>query len=47
MIITEYGPEFYEEVLALPAVQELYQSIDASVNGLGATLQEELAAAAG
>lgn len=47
MTITEYGPEFYEEVLALPAVQELYQTIDASVNGLGATLQEELAAAAG
>ena len=47
MIITEYGPEFYEEILALPAVQELYQTIDASVNGLGATLQEELAAAAG
>ena len=47
MTITEYGPEFYEEILALPAVQELYQTIDASVNGLGATLQEELAAAAG
>ena len=46
MTITEYGPEFYEEVLALPAVQELYKSIDASVNGLGATLQAELAAAA-
>lgn len=46
MTITEYGPEFYEEVLALPAVQDLYKSIDASVNGLGATLQEELAAAA-
>lgn len=46
MIITEYGPEFYEEVLALPAVQDLYKSIDDSVNGLGTTLQEELAAAA-
>lgn len=46
MTITEYGPEFYEEVLALPGVQDLYKSIDASVNGLGTTLQEELAAAA-
>ena len=46
MIITEYGPEFYEEVLALPAVQDLYKSIDDSVNGLGQTLQDELAAAA-
>ena len=42
MTITEYGPEFYEEVLALPAVQDLYKTIDDSVNGLGQTLQESV-----
>ena len=47
MTIIEYGPEFFEEVLALPGVQELYASIDEQTNGLAQTLQDELAAAAG
>ena len=47
MTITEYAPEFYDEVLAVPGVQELYTTINASVNGLGETLQAELEAAAG
>ena len=47
MTIIEYGPEFFEEVLALPGVQELYASIDEQTGGLAQTLQDELAAAAG
>lgn len=43
MTITEYDDSFYDEVLALDGVKELYTSIDESVNGLGTTLQEELA----
>ena len=47
MTIIEYGPEFFEEVLALPGVQELYASIDEQTGGLAQILQDELAAAAG
>lgn len=38
MTIIEYPDSFYEEILALDAVQDLYSSIDATVNGLGTTL---------
>lgn len=44
MTIIEYGPEFFDEILALPAVKELYKKIDDSVGGLGTVLQNELAA---
>ena len=47
MTIIEYGPEFFDEVLALPGVQELYASIDEQTGGLAQILQDELAAAAG
>lgn len=43
----EYDDSFYQEILALDTVQALYDKIDADVNGLGTTLQEELAAAQG
>ena len=46
MTLIEYEPEFFEEVLAVPAVQELYTSINEDTNGLAQTLQDELAAAA-
>ena len=44
MTLIEYEPAFYEEILALDGVQELYTQIDADVNGLGTLLQEALAA---
>ena len=47
MTIIEYQPEFFEEVLALPGVQQLYSDINTDTNGLAQTLQDELAAAAG
>ena len=47
MTIIEYDQAFFDEVLALPGVQELYASIDEQTNGLAQTLQDELAAAAG
>lgn len=43
MTLIEYAPEFYDEVLAVPGVVELYKSIDSSIGGLGTTLQEALA----
>lgn len=46
MTIIEYGPEFYDEILALDSVKDLYKQIDASIGGLGTTLQESLEAAA-
>lgn len=46
MTLIEYDDSFFDEVLALDAVQELYTSIDEQVNGLGTTLQESLEAAA-
>ena len=47
MTLIEYDDSFYQEILALDTVQALYDKIDADVNGLGTTLQEELAAAQG
>ncbi len=44
MTIIEYDSAFFDEVLALDPVKELYTKIDSDVNGLGTTLQEELAA---
>ena len=43
MTMIEYPDSFYDEVLALPGVQDLYKEIDSKVGGLGTTLQEELA----
>ena len=43
MTMIEYPDSFYDEVLALPGVQDLYKEIDGKVGGLGTTLQEELA----
>ena len=43
MQLIEYSDEFYDEVLAVQGVQDLYTKIDADVNGLGTTLQESLA----
>ena len=43
MTLIEYDNDFFAEVLALPAVQELYSSIDSQVGGLGTILQNELA----
>lgn len=43
MTIIEYDNAFFDEVLALEDVQALYADIDGQVNGLGTTLQEELA----
>lgn len=45
MKIQEYDHEFYDEVLALPGVQGLYNNIDKQVDGLGTILQDELEAA--
>lgn len=45
MTLIEYGPEFYDEVLAVPDVVKLYKEIDESIGGLGTTLQEALASA--
>ena len=42
MTIIEYDDSFFEEVLAIPAVQELYDKIDQDTNGLAKTLQGEL-----
>ena len=42
MTLIEYEDSFYEEVLAVPGVQELYKSIDESCGGLGTVLQEAL-----
>jgi tripartite ATP-independent transporter DctP family solute receptor len=47
MELIEYDDSFYDEVLALDTVQALYADIDSQVGGLGTTLQEELAQAAG
>ena len=46
MTMIEYEPEFFEEVLAVPGVQQLYSDINEQTNGLAQTLQDELAAAA-
>lgn len=46
MTIIEYDNAFFDEILALESVQTLMADIDASVNGLGTSLQEALEAAA-
>lgn len=45
MTIVEYPDSFYDEVLAVSGVQDLYAQIDEATNGLATTLQESLAAA--
>ena len=42
MTLVEYEDSFYEEILALPGVQRLYEQIDSSVGGLANLLQQEL-----
>ena len=43
MQLIEYSNDFYNEVLAVQGVQDLYTKIDGDVNGLATTLQESLA----
>ena len=43
MTLIEYDDSFYADVLALPAVQDLYKDIDSQIGGLGSVLQTELA----
>ena len=43
MTLIEYDQSFFDEVLALPGVQALYDQIDADTNGLASILQRELA----
>ncbi len=45
MTVIEYDANFFDEVLAVQGVKDLYTKIDADVNGLGAILQDELAKA--
>jgi len=47
MTITTYEPEFYDAILALRGVQNLYARINGETDGLGETLQAALEAAAG
>ncbi|MBQ7248386.1 MAG: TRAP transporter substrate-binding protein DctP [Lachnospiraceae bacterium] len=42
MEMIEYDADFYNTIINLPAVQELYTKIDADVNGLGSKLQAAL-----
>ena len=44
MTLIEYDQSFFDEVLALPGVQALYDQIDADTNGLASILQRELVA---
>ncbi len=44
MEIIEYDPAFFEEILALDGVKDLYEKIDGDVGGLGTVLQDSLAA---
>ena len=44
MEIVEYEQAFFDEILALDGVKELYEKIDGDVGGLGTTLQESLSA---
>ena len=46
MKIIYYEDDFFDEVLALDSVKQLYQDIDQSVDGLGTILQESLQKAA-
>ena len=45
MTVITYENDFFDEVLALDAVQQLNADIDAQVNGLGTVLLESLEAA--
>lgn len=40
--LIEYPAEFYDEILALDGVKQLYADIDAQIGGLGTTLQAAL-----
>ena len=42
MTLITYDKSFYEEVLAIDGVKELYSQIDTDTNGLASTLQKEL-----
>ena len=42
MTLITYDKSFYEEVLAIDGVKELYYQIDTDTNVLAATLQKEL-----
>ena len=42
MTLVEYEDGFYEEVLALPGVRQIYAQIDTAVGGLAGVLQQEL-----
>lgn len=44
MTLIEYDEEFYQSILDLDAVQDLYKDIDNQVNGLGTKLQDTLEA---
>lgn len=46
MEMIEYDNSFFQEILAMDSVRELYERIDRDVNGLGSTLQTALAEAA-
>ena len=46
MTIIEYDDAFFDEILAMDSVKQLYSDIDAQVNGLGTILQQSLEAAA-
>lgn len=39
MEMVEYAPEFYDEILNMQGVQDLYTKIDGEVDGLGTILQ--------
>lgn len=43
MTLIEYAPEFYDEMLAVSGVTDLYKNIDEQVGGLGTVLQDALA----
>ena len=42
MTIIDYDKTFFDKVLAVQGVKDLYASIDKQVNGLGTTLVKEL-----
>lgn len=45
MTMIEYDNSFFDQVLALDGVKDLYTKIDGEINGLGTTLQQALEAA--
>ena len=45
MTLIEYDQNFFDEIMAIPAVQDLYKQIDTDTNGLASILQEELGVA--